>query len=183
MSHQDRQQSTSISLRRNVELKARLDSLPAARDVAQQLATQPPRTQVQTDTYFNCRQGRLKLREIQDQFAQLIWYARDNEPRPRTCDYQLLDVEDPASLRQMLAGALGIRGVVRKQREIYLHHNVRIHLDRVEELGTFLEFEAVMRPAQDVVQGEAQLRELSERFAITPDQLLSQSYGDLILAR
>ena len=38
-----------------------------------------------------------------------------------------------------LAEALGVRSVVRKRREIYLYHNVRIHLDEVCDLGRFLE--------------------------------------------
>ena len=61
--------------RRNIELKARLASLATATAVAQEFATQRLGIQRQIDTYFGCRQGRLKLRQIDDQPAQLIAYA------------------------------------------------------------------------------------------------------------
>ena len=50
----------------NIELKARLRNLPAARQIAQRLATNYLGVQQQTDTYFHCTQARLKLREIVD---------------------------------------------------------------------------------------------------------------------
>ena len=129
---------------RNIELKARLPSLAAAREIAAALATSGPERQHQIDTYFACAQGRFKLREIDGQTAQLVAYARPNGSHPRASDYRLVPVADAAALKAALADALGVQVVVEKQREIYLHHNVRIHLDEVLGLGTFLEFEAVL---------------------------------------
>lgn len=165
---------------RNIELKARLKNLDAARTTARGLATVGLTVQEQVDTYFACREGRLKLREIQGRPAELIWYARPNTPGAKASDYSLIRIEQPEALKAMLAGALGVRGVVRKRREIYLHHNVRIHLDEVAGLGTFLEFEAVLGADVDDAQGHAQLTELAARFAIGPADLLPTSYGDML---
>ena len=44
---------------RNIELKARVADLEAARAVAARIATERPVAQQQVDTYFHCRQGRL----------------------------------------------------------------------------------------------------------------------------
>ena len=72
--------------------------------------------------------------------------------------------------------------VVEKRREIYLHHEVRIHLDQVQGLGTFLEFEAVLADPLDSRQGEARVEWLSERFGLQTSDLLACSYSDLLLA-
>jgi predicted adenylyl cyclase CyaB len=165
---------------RNIEIKARLGNLPAARDVAQAIATDFLGVQEQTDTYFLCPRGRLKLREIAGAEAQLICYQRPDQDAPKASDYQLVPIAEPAALKAALEAALGLRGVVRKRREIFLHHNVRIHLDEVQGRGTFLEFEAVLGPGLDDRAGQAQLQELLDRFGILPDDLLSGSYGDAV---
>jgi predicted adenylyl cyclase CyaB len=168
--------------RANVELKARVASLDPLRETARRLATEPAQTQQQIDTYFYCRQGRLKLREINGSAAQLVWYQRPDQQQPKPSRYGLVDVADPAGLKQALATTLGIRVIVEKQREIYLHHNVRIHLDEVCDLGTFLEFEAVLGPEIDVRQGTEQIARLMDEFQITQDDLCTGSYADLLEA-
>jgi predicted adenylyl cyclase CyaB len=165
---------------RNIELKARLHDLPAARQMAETLATQRLGVQEQVDTYFRCTNGRLKLRQIDGQAAQLVWYVRASDPRPKASDYHLVPVPQPETLLAALRAAMGIVNVVRKRREIYLWHNVRIHLDDVEGLGQFLEFEAVLSPEIDEAAGRQQLETLMPQFGIRPQDLLAGSYTDLI---
>lgn len=165
---------------RNIELKARLSDLESARKVAREIATKEIGLQEQIDTYFHCPNGRLKLRQIQHHPAQLVWYARPDEEGPKTSDYRLVPVTNPETLKAALADAYGIWCVVHKRREIYLHHNVRIHLDEVDQLGTFLEFEAVLGAEVNEEKGRAQLAELRERFTISDADLLAVSYSDLL---
>lgn len=167
----------------NVELKARLADLESARRVAVSIATQHVGTEHQIDTYFQCSQGRLKLREIQGHSAQLISYSRPDQEGPKTSDYLLVPVADPESLKAALAAALGIRVVVDKRREIYLIDNVRIHLDEVRGLGQFLEFEAVLGPGIDEAAGRAQLDRLAATFATHPADRVAGSYADLLSSR
>jgi predicted adenylyl cyclase CyaB len=166
--------------RRNVELKARVASLEPLREIAERLATQRLGRQVQTDTYFHCRNGRLKLREISAQEAQLIWYCRPDVADAKTSSYYLTPVADPALLKKALGGALGVQTVVVKQRDVYLHHNVRIHLDDVQQLGCFLELEAVLSAESDARAGREQVERLREEFAIAASDLLTSSYGDML---
>jgi adenylate cyclase class IV len=74
-----------------------------------------------------------------------------------------------------------VRRVVRKLREIGLFENVRIHLDRVEGLGDFVELEAVW---DGDGAGEAeQARKvafLRERLAIRDADLIAASYEGLL---
>ena len=165
---------------RNIELKARLNDLDAARRIATGLATSEPTVQEQVDTYFHCANGRLKLRQVGTRPAELIGYARPNTSSPKASDYTLARCDDGESLKTLLSDALGVRGVVRKRREIYLHENVRIHLDEVQGLGSFLEFEAVLGPGVDDARAQAQLADLAARFGIGPGDLLPGSYGDMI---
>jgi len=164
---------------RNIELKARLTDLDRARRIATGLAAQRLEPQHQIDTYFHCRSGRLKLREIDGLTGQLIWYKRPDREGLKASDYHLVAISDAEGLKVALAGALGIRSVVEKRREIFLWRSVRIHLDEVIGLGAFLEFEAVLGPKVDETVGHAQVEELIGRFGIRPVDLISGSYGDM----
>ena len=173
--------ASPLQPRRNIELKARLGSLEAARPIARRLATATLAAERQTDTYFAGAQGRLKLRERQGLPSQLVWYARADGKAARPSDYLLVEVADAAALKQALASAYGVLVVVEKEREIYLHENVRIHLDRVAGLGEFLEFEAVLAPGEDDAAGYAKLAALAREFAIAPAERVASSYSDLLL--
>jgi predicted adenylyl cyclase CyaB len=167
-------------LRRNIELKARLRDPAGAREVAESLADQPLELQTQCDTYFKCTSGRLKVREIEGRGAQLIWYERADRAEAKGSDYRLVDVADSEGLVAALAAAMGVRSVVSKRRRIYMHRNVRIHLDEVDGAGSFLEFEAVLSDSADETASRQLLDELARRFNLTPDDLLRGSYGDML---
>src|SRR5262245_498912 len=109
--------------RQNLEVKVRCPDLAPAREAVRHLASGPT-VEVQTDTFFPVAHGRLKLREIEGQTAVLIWYDRPDRGEARLSTYHLVPVPNPAALRTALASGLGIRGVVRKRREIFLWHNV-----------------------------------------------------------
>lgn len=168
---------------RNIELKARLTDLKAAAALAASLATAPSERQHQVDTYFAAREGRLKLREIDGREAQLVWYARADQAAAKSSDYRLVSVSDPTALKQALQAALGIIQVVEKERLIYFYENVRIHLDEVVGLGSFLEFEAVLGPAVDDAVGRAQVEFLQTAFRLGAADLIENSYSDLLPKR
>ena len=169
---------------RNIELKARCPDLVAAGRIARGLGATHHGSERQQDTYFGGGDGRLKLRqrwaENRHLPSELIWYRRSDEPRPRPSDYSLVIVANGTEMRAVLAGALGIVTEVVKQRTVYLHDNVRIHLDDVMNLGTFLEFEAIVDATCDDAAALAKLERLRVAFAIAPEHVLSTSYADLL---
>jgi len=169
-----------MDVRRNLEIKARLADRGAARANIQQLATDRIGQQVQTDTYFNARSGRLKLREITGRNAQLIWYDRPDLLEPKTSRYHLADVNDPETVKAAIAAALGVRCIVKKRREIFLYRYVRIHLDQVYQLGDFIELEAVMQPETSLDEAERLLRDLIEQIGIDMQQMIEKSYCDML---
>jgi adenylate cyclase class IV len=163
-----------------LELKARCPNLRAAAARVVQLGARDAGLEVQTDTFFRVPSGRLKLREISGQQAVLIGYARPDQTGARMCNYHLAPVPDAAALKALLSDVLGVRGVVAKRRHVYLWHNVRIHLDEVAVLGSFIEFEAVLTLPADEAAAPAQLDELCRVFEIAPADHLAPSYADLL---
>ncbi len=169
--------------RRNIEFKTRLVDWDAARRIAAAVATSSLAVEHQTDTYFVAANGRLKLREIERRGAWLIGYERPDGHETRGSDYRLIPIYEPADLKAALATTLGIRVIVRKRREIYLVDNVRIHLDQVEDLGEFLEFEAVLGPILDDARGREQVAALVARFREALGEPISSGYADLLISR
>lgn len=167
---------------RNIELKARLRSLGDARRVCGELASWHA-AEHQADTYFVCRHGRLKLRERSGQPSQLVWYARPDGDQPRASDYHLAPVDDAAAMKPALAAALGILVIVEKDREIYLHRNVRIHLDRVDRLGDFVEFEAVLAAGDDEAAAAQLVERLAAHLGVAAEDRVAGSYSDLLLVK
>ena len=97
-------------------------------------------------------------------------------------DYHLIHVIDGAELRQLLADGLGILVEVHKHRTVFLWRNVRIHLDEVERLGSFIELEAIVDESCDEASARAKIDQLCKVLAILPDQLIDVSYSDLLLS-
>lgn len=165
---------------RNVEIKARAADLAGAQAIAEELGDSPPSTLLQVDTFFHTPVGRLKLRELGEDRAELIHYQRADEAGPRESRYLISPTSAPGALKEVLASALGIRGVVRKERRLYLIGTTRIHLDRVEGLGSFLEIEVVLQPDQSIAAGEAIAAELMQKLSISRSDLVEVAYIDLL---
>lgn len=126
--------------------------------------------------------GRLKLREEPDA-ATLISYERPDLAGDKESRYRLVEVPDPTALRDALAAALGITVVVSKSRRLFLHEGVRVHLDRVDDLGDFVEFEAVAAEGEDPARFTDLLASLRKSLGIRDEDLLRGSYSDLLRAR
>jgi adenylate cyclase, class 2 len=135
--------------RRNIEFKARDPDPARSLQVSLDVGAQDEGWLHQTDTYFRVRHGRLKLRE-EGAVAQLISYERDDRALARESRYRIVAVSDPTGLRDALSAALGVLVVVEKSRRLLLWHGVRIHLDEVRSLGSFIEIEAVADPSSDL---------------------------------
>ena len=165
----------------NFEFKARLNSEPRVREALKKLNARFVGTDHQSDTYFRVPCGRLKVREGRLENA-LIFYRRSNVRRARRSAVEMMLLPRRNPLRAILGRALGTLAVVDKWREIYFVKNVKIHLDRVRQLGKFLEVEAISR-ARDVKKIRSQARQFQELFGITAKDIVAESYSDLILAK
>jgi homotetrameric cytidine deaminase len=170
-----------LAASRNIEFKAR-DAQPARTlELALGLGAEDRGEIAQTDTYFARARGRLKLREQQPGDAELIQYRRADTPGARESEYRRVPTADAAALRDALDAALGTLVVVEKRRRLLLHENVRIHIDEVEGLGSFVELEAVAQPDSDLSAEQDKIGRLRAELGIGDDALVAQSYSDLLL--
>jgi homotetrameric cytidine deaminase len=165
--------------RRNVELKA-LDPDPVRSLAAcRELGAEDRGVLRQRDTYFRTRSGRLKLREEEPGGATLIQYDRPDEASARESRYRLTRVDDPCVLRASLDDALGTLVVVEKERHVLLWEGVRIHLDTVAGLGSFVELEGVAPPDSDLSAEREKVARLQQALGIA--EVLTDSYSDHLL--
>jgi len=171
----------------NVESKTRCADLEAVARLAATLGARYEGRLDQVDTYFRVPSGRLKLREIVrrapdgrvSSSAELIRYDRPDQTGARVSRYERTDIDDPEACRARLEAEQGLRGQVRKRRELWILESTRIHLDRVERLGDFVELETV----SGGTPGPADRREhdrISSALRLDPRVSIEGSYIDLL---
>jgi len=165
---------------RNIEIKARIENVGVYAPILATLATSGPLELAQDDTFFNCDNGRLKLRAFSNDAGELIFYRRVNQAGPKESFYIRSPTSSPESLRESLSLAYGQIGRIRKYRTLFLVGRTRVHLDRVEGLGHFLELEVMLVDDESPEQGIREASELMEQLGIQAGQLVEGAYLDLI---
>ena len=162
-----------------IEIKARVGSLDPIREKIESWGTVIQGTYMQTDTYFNTASDRLKMREVEgESTAMLIYYDREDIPDPKQSDILIVETEEPETLKAILARSIGVKVTVEKTREIYQHQGTQVHLDEVDDLGTFIEFE---RPVTNLPADRRVLESLMEELDVKAEDLVTVSYSDLKL--
>ncbi len=139
-------------------------------------------TDLQKDTYFNILDGRLKLRQGNIE-NNLIFYKRNNQKGPKQSNFSLIPVSEPQQMESILTEALGIKVIVEKKRKIYYLNNIKVHIDEVPGLGCFVEIEAGNRLNPEICLEELhrQCAELMHHFDIKEEELIENSYSDMLL--
>ena len=148
-----------------------------------ELASEGPLEIAQDDTFFNCVNGRLKLRAFSNDAGELIFYRRVNQAGPKESFYIRSPTSSPETLRESLSLAYGQIGRIRKYRTLFLVGRTRVHLDRVEGLGHFLELEVMLVDDEPAEQGIREASELMDQLGVQPEQLIEGAYLDLMLAQ
>jgi len=164
----------------NIEIKAHARNFAEIKRRAEELSDVPVEIIPQEDVFFNIPQGRLKLRILAPDRAQLIYYTRPDQEGPKRSDYHITHTSDPENLKRVLELAYGIRGIVKKTRYLYLVGQTRIHLDDVEGLGQFMELEVVMQEGQSDAEGEEIADKLMTSLGVERSDLLEGAYMDLL---
>jgi len=135
----------------------------------------------QIDTYFNGAHGRLKLREGNIENA-LINYDRANIKGAKESQIILYKHQPDLALKQILTKQLGVKVIIDKKRKIYFIDHVKFHFDYVENLGTFIEVEAISTNQEFTT---AALKEQCDKyfnfFELTTNHIIEKSYSDLML--
>lgn len=165
---------------RNIEIKARIDSIEALAARAALLSQEGPMEIHQDDTFFACDNGRLKLRAFSDSAGVLIFYRRADQQGPKESFYVSTPTQTPSALRETLTLAYGQTGRVQKHRTLFIAGRTRIHLDRVKDLGYFLELEVELQDKESTERGVQEARSLMAQLGVDPSQLIEGAYVDLL---
>lgn len=165
----------------NFEFKAKTNHLTELENKLLTLSPKFKGKDHQIDTYFNCSNGRLKLREGNIENA-LIHYNRADSANPKQSDVILYHSQNKELLKALLTQSNGIKVIVDKIRRIYFIDNVKFHFDVVKDLGTFVEVEAID------IDGSIGLEQLQQQcnfyksfFDIQESDFIHCSYSDLLL--
>lgn len=167
----------------NIEIKFRVANLAAIEERAAAVANFGPCLLVQEDTFFPVNSGRLKLRKFADGNGELIGYHRDDTDEVRESRWIAYESEKPDQLQAVLERSLGRGLTVRKRRTLYKVDNTRIHLDRVEELGEFVELEVVLLDSskEAAMEGAEIANRLIEQLKLDVEERIAVAYVDLLL--
>jgi predicted adenylyl cyclase CyaB len=164
----------------NVEIKAYATDFVEQSKIARSLAGAEPEVIYQKDIFFNVPKGRLKLRVFTQDRAVLVYYNRSDQQGPKLSQYELSETNDPEGLESILKSAYGIRNTVVKLRHLYMSGRTRIHFDKVESLGEFIELEVVLSDSDQLVDGEKEAQKLMDKLGIETDRLIDVAYVDLL---
>ncbi|MGA2666793.1 MAG: class IV adenylate cyclase [Patescibacteria group bacterium] len=139
----------------------------------------------QVDTYYKSKNGRLKIREIDHKFYQLITYYRKDQAESKISDYTIEDLnkKELKQYKWRLSRTNGKSVKVSKKRELWIYNNTRIHLDKIQGLGKFIELETVVKNPDDLQQLEKEHQEVINLLNLSSFTRVSKSYSDLILEK
>lgn len=170
----------------NIEFKAELRDPDLARTICARLGAHPVTVMRQIDTYYRVARGRLKKREITvlspdgplEEPTEYIFYNRPDGADPKLSKYTVYG-EDEARAH-FGTGNLPVWLVVRKVRDLRMLGATRIHLDEVEDLGHFIEFESMVSKSNTAARARAANAKL--RAALDPvlGEAIACSYSDLL---
>jgi len=164
----------------NIEIKARLHDRKNEETRLAALGARRLWTHRQKDTFFAVPLGWLKLREVEGRPAEVISYRRPTtHAGPRASDFDVILVEDGAAWLRLFARVLATDKVVAKERTLWIYEHTRVHLDRVDGLGEFLELETVVEEiTQEAARAETQ--RLVATLGIQERDLVAVPYRDLL---
>ncbi|HKI77686.1 MAG TPA: class IV adenylate cyclase [Ignavibacteriaceae bacterium] len=163
----------------NLELKSKVSSHSKIMQYLKEIDAEFANELNQKDVYYKIKDGLLKLR-IENGQQTLIKYNRDEKGKERWSEYYLLKISEGDG-EKMFGKIFKIETIVEKKRLLYMYDNTRVHLDKVKNLGTFIELETL------VLSGK---KNASKRFYKIIDLLhldlkkqIKKSYRDLLIEK
>lgn len=168
---------------KNIELKIKIDKISALERSLIRIGAKRVGVLIQIDIYYYSKSGRLKMREINNKEFQLIHYLRPDSSTHKISQYQIVEFDKISgkTMENILQDVLGVMVVVKKKRILWMYGNTRIHLDKVEGLGEFLELESVVKDG--VAAARKEYDYLMKVLNLNSYPKEKKSYSDLLLKK
>ncbi|MBT4576011.1 MAG: GNAT family N-acetyltransferase [Candidatus Cloacimonetes bacterium] len=165
----------------NIEIKAKCSDPTFIRKILTQRNAMLKGTDNQKDTYFKVAYGRLKMREGNIEYS-LVHYDREDISGPKRSEVLYYHPRKEDLVKQQLQKAIGTLVIVNKKREIYYIDNIKFHIDEVEDLGSFVEIEAIDKTG-DIGADKLyeQCKDYLSLFQIDDKDLIDNSYSDMLM--
>lgn len=168
---------------KNIEVKIYVDNFRGIISKLKNIGAEYGGKLYQIDTYYNCKLNRLKMREINKQKTELICYSRLNKENAKISNYDILEVPEnlKQKTREILKKAFGEKVVVKKERNLWIYRNTRIHLDKVFKLGDFLELETVVK--KNMEKSKKEYEEVFSFLNLNKYKKYKKSYSDMLMEK
>ena len=110
----------------------------------------------------------------------LVWYDRPDRADTKESKIVLSVLPPNHGLEAVLSSALEVRVVVSKVRKVFNWSGTRVHLDDVDGLGSFVEFEKTLSSEDSASSAHSELRAMLEQLEVPFEALQGGSYSDLL---
>lgn len=167
-------------MKKNLEIKYKPGNSREISYITGLLKNYSHTTEKQTDIYYKTVRDRLKLRIINDTEGSLILYSRAEKKNKRISKYTISKTKDFRELDFILRKQFRVLVTVIKKREIYIHKNIRVHIDTVKGLGKFIEIEIIY---DDISKAKDLMNYLVTELNLDENKFIKVSYSDLLINR
>ena len=165
---------------RNIEIKAKIEDYQQTKKIFARITQNKPVKLNQRDIFYNLKSYRLKMRTINNDSHEWIFYSRPNSADMKLSKYKRFNIKHPKLVDKILSVSLGRTGEVKKVRQLFLKDNIRFHLDRVENLGDFIELEYVIPEKESIQTAKKNVKLITEQLNIKKKDYIDVAYMDLI---
>jgi len=141
----------------------------------------------QYDTYYNCTNGVMMLREFtmtMDPKDDVLIWRPSQDTRPSDSVITKIKPAEAISLSKAMFKAYGHLAIVKKRRHVYIAHTIQVsvNLDRVEGLGDFISLTVWVREDQSLEETKAHVADIRQALDIKDEDLVTSTYLDLTRA-
>lgn len=167
----------------NIEIKASVGDFNQIIDKLSSIESRHIGTLFQHDTFYKMPFAKFKVRRFSDGSSELIFYRRSSSKGPKKSKYYRFNLNK--QVRQILRPVSRLwpkKGDVVKTRELFIYGETRIHLDQVEGLGEYIEFEVVLDKddRSSLEYGQEKAKFLMKALGVKEHDLIKEAYVDLL---
>lgn len=169
---------------KNLEIKIRVSNTEEIKNKAIEMEAKDFGILHQIDTYFLVGKKRLKLREEKDRSC-LVFYIRPDTADSKFSKYYIINIASSLLkfTKILLTSFFSVKVIVNKKRNLFIYKNTRIHLDKVENLGCYVELETVFKEVGDEDELKKEHYFIIEALGLNKFESVKESYSDLMLLK